>query len=227
MPKLPFSLLLPVLALLALGLPGTATARVVEIGAASGTSALPAPSCPASPCFAVSRATGYQDVVSGTRNLYRVTEGGTIVAWTIRLSDPTRRQIRFFDRTLGGEALAGLTVLRPGKKFSAEVLAQSAMFRLSPFFGQTVQFPLADPIRVRKGQLIGLTVPTWAPALASGQASSTSWRASRRAKQCGLTERERAQTDVGDRTRYPCSYERVRLTYSATLITNPVATEDR
>src|SRR3712207_7815497 len=47
---------------------------------------LPQPSCPTSPCFAVSRTTGYQAKVGTNRGLVRVPENGRIVAWTIRLS---------------------------------------------------------------------------------------------------------------------------------------------
>ena len=42
-----------------------------------------------------------------------------------------------------------------------------------------MQFPLAKSIPVKKGWVVALTVPTWAPALAVGLGADTSWRASR------------------------------------------------
>jgi hypothetical protein len=47
-----------------------------------------------------------------------------------------------------------------------------------------VQFPLDRTLTVRKGYLVALTVPSWAPALALGQDSGTLWRASRATNAC-------------------------------------------
>jgi hypothetical protein len=215
---------LAVLALVALVFavaPATASARVIEIGRASLAEELPQPSCPASPCFAVSRTTGYQAKVGTNRGLFRVPEHGRIVAWTIRLSEPGPRQVAFFNERLGGPSQAGISVLRNGRRLYGRVVAQSPLVALEPFFGQTVQFPLEQSIRVKKGSTVALTVPTWAPALATGLGSDTSWRASRPAGDCDDTSTQTAQTDVRDLAQYRCLYQRVRLSYSATLITEP------
>ncbi len=37
--------------------------------------------------------------------------------------------------------------------------------QLEPYLGQTVQFPLATSLAVKKGDIVALTVPTWAPVL--------------------------------------------------------------
>jgi hypothetical protein len=215
---------LPALALAvlaALAAPGAAPARVIEVGALAGEQELPAPSCPTRPCFAVSRTTGYQAKVGTTRGLMRVPENGRIVAWTIRLSRPGRSQISFFDRRLGGEASAGIAILKPGERLFGRVQALSPVVQLTPFFGQTVQFPLEQSLRARKGDFVALSVPTWAPAMATGLGGDTSWRASRRAGECDDTETQTAQTQMRDLAQYRCLYQRVRLTYSATLITEP------
>ena len=215
---------LPVLAIAvfaALAVPSAAPARVIEVGAVPAEQELPAPSCPTRPCFAVSRTTGYQAKVGATRGLMKVPANGRIVAWTIRLSKPSRSQISFFDRRLGGEASAGISLLKPGDRLFGRVMAQSPVVELQPFFGQTVQFPLAQSLRARKGQFLALTVPTWAPALATNLAGDTSWRASRPAGECDDTETQTAQGEVRDLAQYRCLYQRVRLTYTATLITEP------
>ena len=81
-----------------------------------------APACPASPCLAVSRTTGYQIKVADERGSFVVPEDGKIVAWTIALGKPTTEQIAFFDKGLGGPASARITVLRPGKTLYSRVV---------------------------------------------------------------------------------------------------------
>jgi len=215
-----------VVALLLSLVPATASARVLEIGRASDAEQLPQPSCPTSPCFAISRTTGYQAKVGTNRGLLRVPENGRIVAWTIRLSKPGPRQIQFFNERLGGASQAGISILRTGRRLYGRVVAQSPLVQLEPFFGQTVQFPLEQSIAVKKGSTVALTVPTWAPALATGLGGDTSWRASRRAGNCDDTETQTAQTDIRDLSQYRCLYQRVRLTYSATLVTEPKPNSD-
>ena len=216
------------LALLALAVlllaPAAAPARVLEIGRASDAEELPAPSCPSSPCFAISRTTGYQAKVGTNRGLLRVPEDGRIVAWTIRLSKPGPKQVDFFNERLGGDSQAGISILRTGARLYARVVAQSPLVQLEPFFGSTVQIPLAESIPVKRGSTVGLTVPTWAPALVTGLGGDTSWRASRPAGDCDDTASQTAQTDIRDLSQYRCLYQRVRLSYSATLITNPKPT---
>jgi hypothetical protein len=208
-------------ALAALAAPAAAPARIIEIGTLASETELPAPSCPTRPCFAVSRTTGYQAKVGANRGLMRVPANGRIVAWTIRLSRPGRSQVSFFNRRLGGEASAGLTLLKPGARLFGRVTAQAPVVQLEPFFGQTVQFPLEQSLRARRGEFVALTVPTWAPALATGLGGDTSWRASRPAGECDDTETQTAQTDMRDLSQYRCLYQRVRLTYTATLVTEP------
>ena len=217
----PLRLALAALTILLFALPAVADARIIEVGRLDGENELPAPSCPGSPCFAVSRTTGYQAKVGTNRGLVRVPENGRIVAWTIRLSKPGPRQVAFFNQKLGGASQAQVSVLRPGRRLYSRVVAQTPMVDLEPFFGQTAQFPLDRTIPVKKGSIIALSVPTWAPALATGLGSDTSWRASRPAGDCDDTATQTAQSDIRDLAQYRCLYQRVRLTYSATLVTEP------
>ncbi len=213
------TLLTAVLSLLVL--PSVAPARVIEVGRASEGEELPQPSCPNSPCFAISRTTGYQAKVGTNRGLMRIPENGRIVAWSIRLSRPGPRQVSFFNERLGGKPSAGLAILRNGRRLFGRVVAQTPVVDLEPFLGQTVQFPLETSLAVKKGSTIALTVPTWAPALATGLGGDTSWRASRPAGECDDTSTQTAQTDIRDLAQYRCLYQRVRLSYTATLVTDP------
>jgi hypothetical protein len=196
--------------------PAAASARIVEVGQAP-TEAVP--TCPASPCLAVSRTTGYQAKVVDSRAHYVVPADGKIVAFTIRLGAPNKRQINFFEDNFG-TASAGLSVIRRGERLFGRVVAASPVYQLSDYFGQTVQFPLDRALNVERGNIIGLTVPTWAPALSTLTEDGSSWRASRGLRSCDDTDRQTAQTSVGALTQYRCLY-RARLTYTATLITNP------
>ena len=195
-----------------------ASARIVEIGASAAEAT---PTCPSSPCLAVSRTTGYQAKVVDSRAAYIVPADGRIVAWTIGLGSPDERQIEFFEDNYG-EASAGLTILRRGKRLYHRVMAATPVIRLQSYFGQKVQFPLTTSIPVKKGYVVGLTVPTWAPALGLGLPRTSVWRASRAVDGCDDTQTQTAQTDINDLARYKCYYRTARLTYSATLITSPV-----
>ena len=83
-----------------------------------------------------------------------------------------------------------LTVLKPRPKNKYTVVAQSATFHVLPFLGSVLQEPLSLPptfttmtaLPVKKGDVIGLTVLTWAPVLTYNlTASKYSYRQSRRA----------------------------------------------
>src|SRR5688500_15203037 len=196
--------------------PAAASARIVEVGQAP-TEAVP--TCPASPCLAVSRTTGYQAKVVDSRAHYVIPANGRIVAFSIRLGAPNKRQINFFEDNFG-KASAGLAVIRRGERLFGRVVGASPVFQLTDYFGQTVQCPLDRAIKVEKGNIIGLTVPTWAPALSTLTEDGSSWRASRGLKACDDTDRQTAQSTVGALTQYRCLY-RARLTYTAPLTTDP------
>ncbi len=210
------TVLAPVLA--AMVLPAAAAAQVIEIGA---TKEAATPACPSSPCLAVTQTTGYQAKVGATRGLMIVPKSGRIVAWTVSLGKPGTKQTAFFENLGGGPAQAGITVLRPGAHLFSRVLAAGPLQALEPYFGSTVQFPLVRSISVAKGQLIALTIPTWAPVLAVGLPGDTSWRSSRAKSKCDDTQSRTQQTDVNDLAQYYCLYRTARLTYSATLVTYP------
>jgi hypothetical protein len=202
--------------LAALACAAPASARIIEVGAVATEAT---PTCPSSPCLAVSRTTGYQAKVVDSRAAYVVPRNGRIVAWTVSLGNPDERQIQFFEDNYG-EASAQVTILRRGKRLYHRVLASTPVQRLQPYFGQTVQFPLERSISVKRGYVVALTVPTWAPALTQLLGDGSSWRASRAKNRCNDTDSQTAQTRTGQRTQYRCLYK-ARLTYSATLITDP------
>ncbi len=211
------------LALLVLALPSISGATLSEVGVIGATTPATVPSCPGTPCLAVSRTTGFQVKVGTATNILAAPREGTIVAWTIQLGKPSASQIKYFNTNEGGASEAGIAVLRPQKKpnLTYKLIAQSPLVKLEKYFGKTAQFPLETTIPVKKGDVIALTVPTWAPALALGFENTTSWRASRPKTSCSSTSTQTAQTTIGGNVQYYCLYRTARLTYSATLISTP------
>ena len=201
-----------------LAVPGIALGTLTELGQ---TKTAPVPSCPSNPCLAVSRTTGFQVKVGTERNLQIAPRDGVIVAWTITLGKPMKKQISFFDTNEGGPAAAGIEILRPATRLFYKLVGASPVLPLQPYFGMTAQFPLQTTIPVKKGDVIALAVPTWAPALALGFGNDTSWRASRPKAKCGDTTTQTVQSKLGTSVQYPCLYRTARLTYSATLISTP------
>jgi hypothetical protein len=201
-----------------LALPAVAPATLDNVPAVDPGDATP--SCPDKPCYALGRTTGYQAKVGTNRGLYTVPKDGTLVSWTVKLSKPGAKQIDFFNKSLGGESQAAISVLRMGTKLHARLVAQGEVQKLEPYFGQTVEFPLAQTIPVKKGWVIGLTVPTWAPALAAGLGGDTSWRASRAKGACDDSQAQTAQA-VNQIGRYYCLYRTARIMYSARIVSTP------
>ncbi len=204
-------------ALLFAVLPAVASAKLSELGAISdGVRG----SCP-DDCQALTRSTGYQAKVGTSRDLYQAPANGRIVAWTLALGKPGPKQTAFFEERYGGTAQAAIVVLDPGAKLRRTVRAKARLRKLTDYFGQTVQFPLVQSLRIRKGQFIALTVPTWAPVLQIGLPSDTSWRSSR--AEAGCLDVTTQFALLGSRTSalFRCLYRTARLTYSATFIPDP------
>ena len=200
-------------------LPGAAPAKIIEVG---DIGAKFPPSCPTSPCEVISRTTAFQTRVAGQRRLFVAPKDGRIVAWSITLGTPRPKQRKYFEENLGGPAQAGISVLRQGDRRYGRVTGSSPVQDLTPYFGQTVQFPLATTLAVNEGDVVALTVPTWAPALGLGLGRNSVWRASRDIDACDDTQTQSAQADLQDLAQYRCAYRTARLTYSATLVTTPV-----
>src|SRR3954469_21457933 len=213
------ALIAPLAAAAALAVPAGASAEIVEVGAVPPASP---PSCPARPCLAVSRTTGYQAKVGTLRSPMTVPKAGRIVAWTIALGNPGAQQTAFFNQRLGGESEAQITIIDPRRKLRSRVITQGEPQKLAPYFGSTAQFALKTSIRVRKGQVVALPVPPWAPALGVGLGADTSWRASRGRGKCEDTSAQTAQLTANQLAQYFCLYRTARLTYTATLVTDPV-----
>lgn len=207
-------------ALAALALPVASPAAVTELGQLpDGILGV----CPLN-CQAVSRTTGYQAKVGPDRTLYQAPADGRIVAWTVALGNPGPKQTAFFAERLGGESQAAIVVLAADKKLVRRAVAKGPLQKLTDYFGQVAQFPLERTLPIRKGQYIGLSVPSWAPALQLGLGNDSSWRASRSKRLCSdptVTSMQTALLGNRSSSEFGCLYKTTRLTYSATFIPSP------
>jgi hypothetical protein len=186
------------------------------------TATQPDPSCPDLPCQAIGSVTGFQIDNGQTKLPFLVPHDGTIKAWTLTLAQPTNSQRSFFNGFFGTPPEARLAILRrvPGTNPPRYVLLRQGSIKvLSPYLGQTVKF--GSNLKVEKGDIVGLTVPTWAPAFAQELTASNVWRASREPGTCkNATDIRQGepQEKVGSRATYGCKYTTARLLYTATLV---------
>lgn len=198
----------------ALGVPATADARVVELGAAG----LEAPaSCP-DDCQAVGRVTGYQLRAGTERSPFKVNTRGKIVAFSVALGNPRQDQVDFFDDLFGGPSKVQLVILRPGSRRRHRLTGRSDVFEVNDYFGSTPTFALRRPLTVRRGYVVALSVPTWIPSFAVGLPESDVWRSSRAPDRCDDVRQRAEQTRRGSLRTYGCIYRTARLLYSATFI---------
>ena len=148
-------------------------------------------------CFVTGSVTGFGVSAEGKKGLYRIPANGHIVAWSVDLADPEQFAIdsfneKFEDKKFGQDSVAKLAILKKkktkDKKKSRYALAkQTPTVPLVPQFGHKPIFTLGKPLKVKKGQVAALTLPTWAPLYTNHVSTAgNSWKASRPSDDCGL-----------------------------------------
>lgn len=202
--------------------------KVRVLGAAKPVKA----SCPTE-CLVEARVTGFQTRIGRARKPFVVPAHGRIVAWSIKLGRPGKKHLRFFNRTFG-PSQARISILKPVRvrrrgrpaKLKYRLLRQSPAQSLRPFFGTITTFGLERSLPVRKGNVVALTIPTWAPAFAA--VGPARWRASRApTKNRGPCVLKRGLANIeaggpherkGSQRRYGCVYRDSRLLYTARFV---------
>ena len=208
-----------------MALPSSASARIVELGGTADAAALNCPGTTEAPCVAAVRMTGYQGRSSGgPKNPFYIRRDGVLVAFTVQLAKPTAEEISFFEDNFGTPSTARISVLRRGstrkKRLDHRLINQSDRFVLDSYFGSKPTFAFDRPIPVKKGNWIALTVPTWAPLLATNLARSNWWRSSRPKGSCEPPKslEQFALEDLREVAKFGCTYHGARLLYSVTYI---------
>jgi hypothetical protein len=218
-----------------------AAAMVASAGAAKvrtlgKTRHTPPPDCPTDtasrPCEAIGSVTGFQLVADGQKNPFQADRDGKIVAYALALSRPNKDQRNFFgtlfkNSEFGTHPSARIAVLKRVARHKYKLLRQSRAVTLDSAMGHTEIFTLDNPLGIRKGRLVGLTVPTWAPNFASPlNRRANEWRASRTKDNCApksgsssdvkeFARKSRPQQKIGSTRIYACDYRGARLLYWA------------
>ena len=201
----------------------TVVATTAEGAKLGQTARSPQPACPKSPCQAIGRTTAIQLVADGRRAPFKARKNGRIVAWAVDLSQPTKKQRSFFSDFFASEAIgarptARAAVLkRKGEGRNYKLRAQSPLVDLTSSLGSYQVFTLADPLPIRKGEFMALTIPTWASSFSVDlNRTSNIWRASRADGKC-TSETDiktgKAQQKVGSVREYGCDYSTARVLY--------------
>jgi hypothetical protein len=229
-------------ALVALVAPGAADSAPLRVIVLGQTAERPPASCPGKvvneleivPCRVEGHVSGFQELAEGDSAPFVAPFEGKIVAWSITLSKPsavdtktTENEVGAFDQLLGQPSEARIGVLRPieeSKPPQYKLVRQSPLVILNPYFGGTPIFALEHPLTILKGQIVALTVPTWAPMFAVNLSAENTWRGSRLPEHCKSREdiqNGHPQQGVGKTKTYGCHYAEARLLYTATLVQKP------
>jgi hypothetical protein len=222
--------------------PGSASSAPLRVLVLGQTPETPKPSCPGKyvdgrpvvPCLVEGHVTGFQTMADRIANPFEAPFDGKVVAWSITLSRPgtektatTLDEVGALNELLGDPAEARISILRPVPKTKPpefKLVRQSPIEVLDSHFGSTPIFALDHPLVVLKGQVVALTVPTWAPMFAVELSPEDTWVGSRRAKHCISKEdieASRPQQAIGSTKKYGCLYSKARLLYTATLVQKP------
>jgi hypothetical protein len=229
-------------ALVAIATPRQADSAPLRVVILGQTSETPPASCPGktvnnvpvTECRVEGHVTGFQSIADGVARPFEAPFEGKIVAWSITLAKPsavetktTTDEVGFFNDFFGTPSEARIGVLRPvegSKPPKYTLVRQSPVEVLNPYFGSTPVFALDHPLTVLQGQIVALTVPTWAPMFALNLSEENTWRGSRLPEHCISREDVQGghpQQGVGKIKTYGCYYSKARLLYTATLVKKP------
>jgi hypothetical protein len=217
---------------------------VVAVSSAGATQAkvlgktkhTPAPDCPRDtgqhPCEGIGSVTGFPLVADGQKRPMNVHQNGKLVAWAIDLSRPKKSQRNFFGSLFkssryGKAPTARIAVIKHKGTKKYKLLRQSPVVKLAGALGRKQLITLDKPLTIRKGQIVALTVPTWASNFASHISRHRNrWRGSRSRRNCSpkssdisdiraFAHNSRPQQKVGSLRGYACDYTSARLLYWA------------
>ena len=221
--------------------PGRADSAPLTVTVLGQTAETPPASCPGkivnnveiTPCRVEGHVSGFQSIADGIAKPYEAPYEGKIVAWSITLAKPsstetetTTNEIAFFNEFLGEPSEARIGILKPIEGTNPPqytLVRQSPLQVLNGYFGTTPVFALKHPLSILQGQVVALTVPTWAPMFAFNVSSENTWRGSRLPEHCSSKEDIQdgnPQQGVGKTKTYGCYYSNARLLYTATLVKN-------
>lgn len=203
------------------------------------TPTYPEAGCPnTKTCLVVARVTGVQMKADGVDHPFRAPVSGQLVSWWLKLPRLHSSQLKSFSGLFGGKPTARVAVLRRGEHGRMRLVRQSPTEELSSHLGGKgrVRFRLAQPLRIKEGDYVGLTAVTWVPAFAVGlDTNNDVWLASRPKERCNTPsssdpdrfaayyKRNDAHLEASTVRHYRCLYRTARLLYWARIL--PDATQ--
>ena len=232
--------------------PAAASAADLKVGVTA--SPLRSPTCPANAqgiacTIILQQVTAYETLRDGVANPDTIRQSGVISSFTLGLAGTnliTPSVIAARDQEYGGPPEAQLTALLPtgtSQNPTYRVAAESDVVKLRGELGKVAEFPLTTPLPVVRGEILALTVPTWAPVLSIEQnttkfayaqsrvkgstvltipATTTTPATRKRVSTCIAPRTTNfAQVVVGELSGYSCVYPGTRIEYSALEITTP------
>ncbi len=188
-------------------------------------------------CQAIGSVTGFQLKAGGDHHAFELPHNARIVAWAVSVARTNKLETNAFgsfdffgSHQYGQGPTASLAILKKMKHQGSRfrLVRSSPIQNLASAQGHKQYFVLKKPLKAKKGMIAGITVPTWAPIIASNAAvaKDNAWKASRNPKKCGgNTDQERRQNAIDARPqlnkksvrRYGCLYTD-RLLYWAYYI---------
>lgn len=191
------------------------------------TKSTPSASCPNN-CTAIGSVTGFQTIADGKKQPFKIREDGHIVAWSVDLGKPDKEQKKFFgdlfgDNEFGEKSSARLAVMKPQGKSKFKLKSQTPAVSTSAEAGKQPVYTVNDPLRVKKGDVLGITIPTWSANFVAGLSrNDNSWRASRSPKKCsdkiGDVKASKPVEEVGKSRRFGCEFRGSRVLYWGYLV---------
>jgi hypothetical protein len=194
----------------------------------------PQADCPDEPCRATGKMSGFQvqelkqaDGKTVTKFPTRVgIRNGWLVAFSLTLGSPNAEQRQFFNQLWGKPAEARISIFDPepsagdrkNRKQRYVLHNQSMVWDVRSWFGKKAWFVPKKRMHVTKGSVIGLTLPTWAPVLATDLRKRERWRSSRKPNQCDELERDRARETIGEITKFQCLHSTARILFTALVV---------
>lgn len=228
-------------AALAGGLAASATAERADVLGKTRTA--PRPACPDKPrtegteCQITGQVTGYQRSVDGKANLFKAPSNGRIVAWSVDLAKPSKKERKVFGEAaatdeFGESPTAGISVLRKKRNGEFRLQRSSPVLEVQSHYGTQPIFTLRQPLHINKGNIVALTTTTWLPAFAfKGQGRDDVWVASRNRQNCEVPNsvpaderldyffaHTKPHRNVGSERKYQCEYDNARLLYWAYFV---------
>lgn len=210
---------------------GPTASRSVVLGK---TQNYPASGCPKTEgCEVFARVTGIQMKADGVEHPFRAASDGQIVAWWLKLPAMRSTQVKSFSDLFGGPPSARISILRRGKNGRVRLVRQGPIEQLQAHLGGKgrARFKLAEPLRVKEGDYVGVTAITWVPSFAVGlDPVGDSWLASRPEPRCNTPSsrnpqrfaryyrRSDAHAEASTVKEYRCLYRTARLLYWARMV---------